>query len=223
VCSSDLVNRTPFVIIVRPGNPKAIREFADLGRPGVRIVHPDPLTSGAANWAIVAEYGAGVRRPGGGPEAGRAVLRGVWRNVVAQGGSARAARTQFDHGFGDALITYEQDAISSLNRPGAPFEIVYPPSTILSEHTVVVPARRGSREQQELVRAFVDFLFGEEAQRLFVRAGFRSFDERLNTANRTFGVIADPFLISDFGGWGEAKRSIVDRIWKNGVLKELHP
>ena len=77
--------------------------------PGIKVVHPDPLTSGGANWAILAEYGAGLRESGA--EAGNALLRGIWRNVTAQAASARAARTQFENGFGDALITYEQEAL----------------------------------------------------------------------------------------------------------------
>ena len=72
--NGGVVNRTPFVILVRPGNPLEIRDFADLTKPGVRIVHPDPLTSGGANWAIVAEYGAGMRASGGDKDAGEALL-----------------------------------------------------------------------------------------------------------------------------------------------------
>jgi len=92
-----VVNRTPFVLVVRKGNPKRIRDFADLARPGVKVVHPDPLTSGGANWAILAEYGSAARHaPPGAPEAKRQAgfqsLLGVWRNVAAQAASARAAR-----------------------------------------------------------------------------------------------------------------------------------
>jgi sulfate transport system substrate-binding protein len=218
-----VINRTPFVIVVRKGNPKGIHDYSDLAKPGVRIVHPDPLTSGAANWSIVAEYGAAVRKPGAMPGDGKALLLGIWRNVVAQAGSARAARTQFDNGFGDALITYEQDAIGKGSRGVSSHEIIYPRSTILSEHTLVVIDTHISAEQRELVRAFADFLWSEEAQCLFVKSGFRSVDTSLNGANPTFGIIRDPFLISDFGGWRQAKRTIIDTIWKNGVLKEIRP
>src|SRR5712692_8315940 len=94
--SGGVVNRTPFIILVRPGNPKAIHDFSDLTRSGVGIVHPDPLTSGGANWAVVAEYGAGARGSADPLRAGRDLLTGIWRNVVAQAASARAARTQFE-------------------------------------------------------------------------------------------------------------------------------
>lgn len=218
-----VINRTPFVILVRPDNPKKIHDFSDLVRPGIRIIHTDPLTSGAANWAIVAEYGAAVRQPGSGPDAGRSMLLGIWRNVGIQAGSGRAAKTQFDNGFGDALITYEQDAIWSRSHGSSRFEIVYPRSTILSEHTAVVIDPHISRKQVKLIKAFVDFLWSEEAQRIFVESGFRSVDERLNVSNTEFGLIHDPFFIDDFGGWQQAKLNIIDEIWKNGVLKELKP
>lgn len=218
-----VINRTPFIIQVRPNNPKKIHDFSDLTRPGIRIIHTDPLTSGAANWAIVAEYGAAVRQPGSGPEAGKSMLLGIWRNVGIQAGSGRAARTQFDNGFGDALITYEQDAIWSLSRGSTGLQIVYPRSTILSEHTVVVIDPHISKKQVKLISAFVDFLWSEEAQRIFVENGFRSVDERLNASNPKFGFIQDPFFIDDFGGWQKAKLDIVDGIWKNRVLKELRP
>ncbi len=215
-----VLNRTPFVILVRPGNPKGLNDFQDLARPGVGIVHPDPLTSGAANWAIVAEYGAGMRRNRD-PEAGHALLLGIWRNVIAQAASARAARTQFENGFGDALITYEQEALWDASRGKLNAEIIYPRSTILSEHTLIVIDKNIARWNQELVGAFVEFLWTEEAQRIFVKCGFRSVDERINSENPSLHTIEDPFLIDDFGGWRRAKTEIVDTIWKSQVLKEL--
>jgi sulfate/thiosulfate transport system substrate-binding protein len=219
---AGVVNRTPFVILVRPGNPKKILDFADLARTGVRVVHPDPLTSGGANWAILAEYGAGARQIGGGPEAGERVLAGIWKNVVAQASSARAARTQFDNGFGDALITYEQEPLADLKRGRLRAEIVYPKSTVLSEHTLVVLDRNVTPAERPAVEALVQFLWSEEAQRLFVAWGFRSIEEHWND-NPTFGRIEDPFLVADFGGWKRVRREIVDGIWKNRVLKAIQP
>jgi ABC-type sulfate transport system substrate-binding protein len=216
-----VVNRTPFVLVVRPGNPKGIRDFADLARPGVKVVHPDPLTSGGANWALLAEYGSAARRsPKTSREAGYQSLLGVWRHVVAQAASARAARTQFENGFGDVLVTYEQDVIGDAARGTLPGEIVYPPGTVLSEHTLVVVDRNIAPAERPLIDALVTYLWSEPAQALFVRRGFRSVDERLNAANPHFGTIRDPFLVGDFGGWKKVKKEIVDGIWKDRVLKE---
>jgi ABC-type sulfate transport system substrate-binding protein len=216
-----VVNRTPFIILVRPGNPKNIRDFADLARTGVRVVHPDPLTSGGANWAIVAEYGAGARGSQDPVRAGHDMLLGVWKNVVAQAASARAARTQFENGFGDALITYEQEALWDRARGRLKADVVYPRSTVLSEHTLVRIDRNIATRERDLVDAFSSFLWTEEAQRIFVKYGFRSVNEPLNQSNPAFGRVEDPFRIEDLGGWKRAKKEIVDSIWKDRVLAEL--
>jgi sulfate/thiosulfate-binding protein len=216
-----ILNRTPFVIFVRPGNPKAIHDFSDLAKPGVRVIHPDPLTSGGANWAILAEYGAGLRAPGGSPETAERLLLGLWRNVVAQASSARAARTQFDSGFGDALITYEQEALWDRSRGTLKAEIVYPASTIESEHVVVVIQRHPSPNRAPLIAAFTRFLWSETAQRIFVHDGFRSVEERLNLENPSFGTIRDAFRVEALGGWSRARGDVIEGIWKNRVLKEV--
>jgi len=224
-----VVNRTPFILLVRPGNPKGIHDFADLGRHGVTVVHPDPLTSGGANWALLAEYGAAARHaaPGHEREAGTASLRGVWSHVVAQAASARAARTQFENGFGDVLVTYEQDAVHGNEKDGkkkksAPkWEIVYPPSTVLSEHTLVIIDKNATPEERPIVHALAAFLWSDEAQTLFVANGFRSVRDELNGTNPAFGRIADPFLVADFGGWTKVKKDIVDTIWKGEILPGL--
>ena len=216
-----VVNRTPFIILVRSGNPKGIRDFRDLAAAGVRIVHPDPLTSGGANWAIAAEYGAGARGAADPPRAGHDLLLGIWRNVVAQAASARAARTQFENGFGDALITYEQEALWDRARGRLKADVVYPRSTILSEHTLVRIDRNIPLRDLGLVDAFVRFLWTDDAQRIFVKYGFRSVTESLNDGNAAFGRIEDPFRIEDLGGWKRAKKEIVESIWKDRVLAEM--
>ncbi len=215
-----VLNRTPFIILVRPGNPKGIEDFGDLAAPGIGVVHPDPLTSGGAQWAVVAEYGAALRQTAD-PDYAYKQLLGIWRNVVAQASSARAVRTQFESGFGDALITYEQEALRDLARGRLAVDIVYPRTTIFSEHPVVILERNIAPENEQLVRAFVDYLWTTEAQLMFVEHGFRSVYEDLNSQNPAFGHILDPFFIADFGGWREAKVSIVDAIWRDQVLREV--
>jgi len=215
-----VLNRTPFIILVRPGNPKTIHGFDDLGREGIGVVHPDPLTSGGAQWAILAEYGS-ARFEGEDAAEAKNRLERVWKNVVAQAASARAARTQFENGFGDALITYEQEALFDRARGKLKADIVYPRSTILSEHIVVTIDRNISDDDRDLVRAFVDFLWTSEAQRIFAEHGFRSVDESINATQTDFGRIEIPFTVGRLGGWPRAKKEIVDTIWKKQVLKEL--
>ena len=149
---------------------------------------------------------------------GSDMLLGVWKNVVAQAASARAARTQFENGFGDALITYEQEALYDKSRGKLTSEIVYPRSTVYSEHTLVRIDRNIPRRDRELVDAFVQFLWSDRAQAAFSRYGFRSVDEERNAG---LTKIEDGFGIADFGGWAKAKKEIVDGVWKGRVLKEL--
>jgi sulfate transport system substrate-binding protein len=220
-----IVNRTPFIILVRPGNPKGIHDFADLMKPGVGIVHPDPLTSGGAMWALLAEYGSAARTAAMGGadaaaqrEAGRQQLRGIWHNVVAQASSGRGARTQFENGFGDALVTYEQEALIDRSRGRLHADVVYPRSTVLSEHTLVVLDRNVTADERPAVDAVTAFLWTERAQRVFVADGFRSVDEQLNGS---FEKISHPFLVQDFGGWDAVERDVVNGIWRQQVLPEL--
>jgi sulfate transport system substrate-binding protein len=216
-----IVNRSPFVIVVRAGNPHGIRDFEDLARPGIRVVHPDPLTSGAASWSIVAEYGAGAREHPDDPQAGYRLLLGIWRNVVAQAASARAAMAQFENGFGDALVTYEVEALAGAHAGRPAFEVVYPRRTVLSEHPLVVVDRNVVPADRPAVDALVRYLWSEQGQRAFVRANFRSVVDSLNRDNPRFGAIEDPFLVEAFGGWARAKADIVDGVWKGRVLEEL--
>lgn len=212
-----VLNQTPFVILVRPGNPKAIEGFDSLTKTGVQVVHPDPFTSGGAQWALLAEYGS-VLKSGGDPEDARDLLVGLWRNVIAQASSARSARTQFEGGFGDALITYEQELVVDERLKG---EIIYPPSTILSDHIVVVVERNIEPSDRELVHAFVDFLWSREAQEIFVDYGFRSSIPGLNARNPKLKKIRNPFTVGELGGWVAARENVVEGVWKKEVLPKV--
>lgn len=217
-----IVNRTPIILIVRPGNPKGLSRFQDLRRPGVAIVHPDPQTSGGALWALLAEYGAFALPEGGSREAAHAGMVDLWKNVIILGSSARAARTQFEMGFGDVLITYEQEAVKDLSRGRFRYETAVPEWTIYSEHPAIAIDRNVSLEERPLVRAFLDFLWTEEAQRIFVAYGFRSItDDRLNAENPHFSKVPHPFTVDDLGGWRQADAEIVEGLWRKHILEEV--
>jgi sulfate/thiosulfate transport system substrate-binding protein len=139
--------------------------------------------------------------------------------VAAQAASARAARTQFENGFGDALITYEQEAVYDKSRGRLKADVVIPRSTVLSEHTLVVIDRNVPKKDKDLVERCAQFLWTDEAQRIFVQYGFRSVRDELNAGHPEFGKIEDPFRISDFGGWRRAKKEIVEEVWKRRVMK----
>jgi sulfate transport system substrate-binding protein len=222
-----IVNKTPFVILVRKGNPKGIHDFADLAKPGVKVIHPDPNSSGGAQWSILAIYGSELVRSekqSGEPDRARALqtLQAIWRNVISTGvtpGSAREARATFESGYGDALITYELEGLL-LKQTGAPVEIVVPEATIFSEHPAVVIDRSVSAADRPVIDAFMQYLWSDEAQRAFVKYHFRSStNEALTQENKELATIKYPFTVEYFGGWNRAYPEIIDGIFREQVQK----
>ena len=221
-----IINKTPFVILVRKGNPKGIHDFPDLGKPGVKVVHPDPISSGGAQWSLLAIYGSELfksQKETTEPDRARALqtLQAIWQNVFSTPASAREARTTFELGNGDALVTYELDGL--LMKQGnatIDAEIVVPDATIFSEHPVVVIDRNVSAADRPVIDAFVQFLFTEEAQRAFVKYNFRSStNDALNQENKELATIKDPFTVEYFGGWDRAYPDIIQGVFENQVRK----
>jgi sulfate/thiosulfate transport system substrate-binding protein len=221
-----IINKTPFVILVRKGNPKGIHDFADLAKPGVKLIHPDPISSGGAQWSVLAIYGSELVRStkeSGEPDQARSLqtLRNIWRNVISTPGSAREARTQLETGHGDALVTYELEGLM-MKQAGAPveIEIVVPRATIFSEHPAVVIDRNVSASKRPIVDAFMQYLWSEEAQRAFVKYHFRSTTmETLNEENPQFARIEMPFTIGYFGGWSRAYPEVIEGIFRDQVQR----
>src|SRR5262245_14416158 len=180
-----ILNKTPMVIVVRSGNPKRIRDFSDLAKPGVGLIHCDPASSGAGQWSLLAIYGSELikseRRTGVRDERKAfELLRSVWKNVRATTPSAREARTQFERGEGDALITYELDAMQ-LRDKKFPVEIVIPKATIFSEHPVVIIDHAMSPSKYAMVELFVRSLWEPDAQQAWIKSHFGSVkDEYLD-------------------------------------------
>src|SRR5213080_2247296 len=169
-----IVNKTPFVILVRKGNPKGIHDFADLAKPGIKLIHPDPISSGGAQWSILAIYGSELKKSenqSGEKDPARALqtLQAIWRNVFSTPASAREGRTTFELGNGDALVTYELDALlMKESNAKVDSEIVIPEATIFSEHPAVVVDKNVSASDRPVVDAFMQYFWSEEAQRAFV-------------------------------------------------------
>jgi sulfate/thiosulfate-binding protein len=232
-----VLNKTPFVILVRRGNPKGIRDFADLAKPGVKVIHPDPEGSGGAQWSILAIYGSELKKAQGGAEGGAEggggppseaartqalqLLKSVWKNVISSPGSAREARTQFETGYGDALITYELEGLL-MRQAGAPFEIVVPRATILSEHPAVLIDKNVTDEERPLLDAFMKYLWSDEAQQAFVKYHFRAVtNDSFNDANQEFARVEQPFTVGElFGGWGRAYPDVIDGVWRKQVKQK---
>jgi len=223
--SNGIVNKTPFVIIVRQGNPKGIHDFSDLAKPGIRLIHPDPISSGGAQWSILAIYGSELmksatkREEADKPKALQ-TLRAIWKNVISTPGSAREARTTFELGNGDALITYELEALL-MKEANAPIEVVVPQSTIFSEHPAVVIDKNITAAKRPLIDAFMQYLWSDEAQEAFVKFHFySSTNDQLNEANKDFGHIEMPFTIEYFSGWDKAYPEVIEEIFRDQVQRK---
>ncbi|HEX5603103.1 MAG TPA: sulfate ABC transporter substrate-binding protein [Pyrinomonadaceae bacterium] len=220
-----IVNKTPFVIIVRQGNPKGIHDFSDLAKPGIKLIHPDPISSGGAQWSILAIYGSELKKSATNPEdadktKALETLRAVWKNVISTPGSAREARTTFELGNGDALITYELEGLL-MKDANAPIEIVVPQSTIFSEHPAVVIDKNIVATKRPIVDAFMQYLWSDEAQQAFVQFHFySSTNDAFNQANKDFGHIEMPFTIEYFNGWDKAYPEVIEGIFRDQVQRK---
>lgn len=221
----SIINKTPFIILVRQGNPKGIRDFPDLAKSGVGLIHPDPISSGGAQWSILAIYGSELiksEKESGEPDSARAqeTLKAIWRNVKSTPGSAREARTQFETGFGDALITYELEGLLMKQSNKTPVEIIVPKATIFSEHPAVVIDKNVPASKRPVVDAFKQYLWSDEAQQAFVRFHFRSItNDSFNAANTGLGQIEFPFTIDYFGGWDKAYPEVIEKIFRDRVQR----
>jgi sulfate/thiosulfate-binding protein len=217
----SIVNKTPFIILVRRDNPKNIKDFPDLAAPGVQIIHPDPVSSGGAMWSILAIYGSELKKNGNDANKALQTLQGIWSNVKSTPDSARAARTQFETGYGDVLITYELEGLL-MKQAGAPVDIVVPKSTIFSEHPAVAIDRNVTAEKLPAVQAFLEYLWTDEAQKSFVKYHFRSItNETFNAENKEFATIEMPFTVELFGGWSRAYPEIIEGVFRDKVQKEV--
>jgi sulfate/thiosulfate-binding protein len=220
-----IVNKTPFVIIVRKGNPKGIRDFSDLAKPGVRLIHPDPISSGGAQWSILAIYGSELKKSEKesreeGKNNALQMLRAIWKNVISTPGSAREARTTFELGNGDALITYELEGLL-MKEANAPIEIVVPQATIFSEHPAVVIDKNITAAERPVIDAFMQYLWSDESQQAFVKYHFySSTNDAFNQANTAFGHIEMPFTIEYFGGWDKAYPEVIEQVFRDQVQRK---
>ena len=221
-----IVNKTPFVILVRRGNPKGIHDFSDLGKPGIKLIHPDPISSGGAQWSLLAMYGSELmksQKETGSADATRALqtLQAIWRNVISTPASAREARTTFELGNGDALVTYELDGLlRKQSNSNADAEIVIPETTIFSEHPAVVIDRNVSAVDRPVIDAFMQYLWSDEAQRAFVKSNFRSAtNDALSLENKELATIKYSFTVDYFGGWDRAYPEIIEGIFRDQVQK----
>ena len=163
-----MVTDSVVVFVVRNGNPKKIKNWDDLIKPGVEVITPNPFTSGGARWNVMAAYGAQLKL-GKKPAEAVAYLGRLFKNVAVQDKSARDALNTFLGGKGDVLLTYENEAIYA-NKKGVHTEYVLPKQTILIENPVAL-TKSGLKHAE--AKAFLKFLWSAKAQKLFADTGYR--------------------------------------------------
>jgi sulfate/thiosulfate transport system substrate-binding protein len=208
-------NSTPYsstiVFLVRKGNPKGIKDWGDLVKPGVQVITPNPKTSGGARWNHLAAYGYALRQPGGNDATAREYLKKLYKNVPVLDSGARGATTTFvERGIGDVLIAWENEALLAIKELGPDkFQIVAPSVSILAEPPVAVVDKvvdkRGTRKVAE---AYLNFLYTDAAQELIAKNYYRPTVEKEAKKYAAQFPAVKLFTIADVAGdWANAQKT----------------
>jgi sulfate/thiosulfate-binding protein len=208
-----MITNSVVVFITRKGNPKNIRTWDDLIKPGVEVIEPNPFTSGGAKWNIMAAYGARLEA-GKTPEQAEAYLLELFRHVPVQDKSAREALQTFIGGKGDVMLAYENEAINAQQKD-QPVDYVVPDNTILIENPIAVTSKSRNAAKAS---AFVDFLRSEPAQKLYAERGYRPVNAAA-AAGASFPRPSGLFTIEDLGGWSDVNKKFFDK--EAGIVAEI--
>ncbi len=220
-------NSTPYtstyIFLVRKGNPKGIKDWSDLIKPGISVITANPKTSGGARWGYLAAYGYALKQPGGNDTQATEFIAKLFGNVPVLDSGARGATVTFaERGVGDVLLAWENEAYLSLKEFGADkFDIVYPPISILAEPPVAVVDKvvdkRGTRD---VATAYLEYLYSPEGQDIAARNFYRPTDATVLAKYAKNFPTLKLFTIDDtFGGWTKAQKThfsdggVFDRIY----------
>lgn len=188
------------VFVVRKGNPKGVKDFDDLIKPGVAVITPNPKTSGGARWAYLAAWGYGKKTLGS-DDAARDFVKSLYANVPVLDSGARGSTTTFvERGIGDVLLSWENEAYVAVEQSNGELQIVTPPRSILAEPPVAVvepvAAKHGTTE---VARAFLEFLYTPAAQQIIAKHHYRA-----RGVSTTLPAL-ELFTIDELGGWKTAQ------------------
>ena len=208
-------NSSPYtstiVFLVHKGNPKKIKDWGDLAKPGVGVITPNPKTSGGARWNYLAAWGYGLKKFGGDEAKTKEFVKTIFNNAPVLDTGARGSTISFaQRGLGDVLVTWENEAFLALKEFGADkFEIVTPPQSILAEPPVaVVEGNAASKGALPAAQAYLDFLYSPKAQAIIAKHHYRpthpeyAAKEDLKQLPRIELFTID----KDFGGWAAAQK-----------------
>jgi sulfate transport system substrate-binding protein len=212
-----MVTNSVVVFVVRPGNPKHIKSWNDLLRPGIQVVTPNPFTSGGARWNVMAAYGS-WRKQGKTDKQAQQNLQKLFKNVVVQDKSARDSVNTFLSGKGDVLLSYENEALGA-QKKGQNLPFVIPKTTILVENPIAVTKTSGNAAK---ANQFLRFLRTPAAQQVFADWGYRPVVPKVLAANRKkFPVRPGQFTIDQLGlgGWNAVQKRFFDP--DSGVVAKI--
>jgi sulfate transport system substrate-binding protein len=207
--AKGMVTDSVVVIGTRKGNPKALKTWDDLTKPGVEVITPNPFTSGGARWNVLAGYGAKSNK-GADKAAGVAFLNALFRNVPVQDDSARKSLQTFTSGKGDAILAYENEAIFAQQNKQE-LDYVVPDATILIENPVAVTSKSAHPTE---AKAFLAFLHTQAAQKIYADNGYRPVVTGVPGAS--FPTPPQLFTIGDLGGWSNVTTEFFDP--KTGIM-----
>lgn len=208
------------VILVRKGNPKQIKDWADLAKPGISVVIPNPKTSGNGRYTYLAAWGS-VIKAGGKPEQAKALVTKLFANVPVFDGGGRAATTTFaQRNIGDALVTFESEVPLIQNEFSGDYQVVYPKTTILAENPVSVVDKvvdkKGTRKQAE---AYLKYLYSDEGQAIAVKHNLRPRSPALLKQYQAKFIGLPTFTVDEvFGGW---KKAQADHFRDGGIYDQI--
>jgi len=220
-------NSTPYtstiVFLVRKGNPKRILDWNDLIRTGVKVVTPNPKTSGGARWNYLAAWAYALKQPGANAGSAQDFVAKLYKNVPVLDSGARGSTTTFvQRGIGDVLLSWENEAYLALKELGPDsFQIVYPSVSILAEPPVAVVDKVAARHRTtKVAQAYLQYLYSKEAQDIIARNHYRPRDpEVAQKYAATFGKIGTMVTIADFGGWTKAQPQHFD---DGGIFDKIY-
>jgi sulfate/thiosulfate-binding protein len=218
--TKGIVSQSTVVLVVRKGNPKNIKSWADIVKPGVGIITPNPGSSGSARWNILAAWGSVIANGGSEADA-KKYLTKFFENAVALPGGGRDATTAFTQGNGDVLLSYENEAILA-RQNGEDFDYVIPEETLLIENPGAV-----LEDASPAAKDWLDFVLTDEAQALYGKAGFRPLSGEVDYEVKGANDPADPFptpktlltIEKDFGGWDATSKKFFDE--ENGIVTKI--
>jgi sulfate transport system substrate-binding protein len=213
------------VFLVRKGNPKGVKDWGDLVKPGIGVITPNPKTSGGARWNYLAAWEYAKRQPGGSDDSAREFVSRLFANVPVLDSGARGSTTTFvQRRIGDVLLTWENEAYLALEETGDQIEIVVPPMSILAEPPVAVVDRvvdkKGTRA---IAEAYLTFLYTPEGQEIVAKHHYRPRDASVAAKHADRFAKIDLFTVDQaFGGWQAAQKAhfadggTFDQIYKPG-------